>query len=202
MGLRLLHPFLRPQNVQTGSPTRLQGRKNCRRNIPPPTPSCRDSSFPRGEYHEDFFDPRTPLDACFSILPSHVSIFSKHLHPPTLVLSPPRPLCDRTVPQFFNDVVHALGGRFDRSRTGRAAQAAIAGPIPSIKIEINEGNVLKFNVLPNIDLRPIQQRMDPYVCSGRKSCFELVPELRGLIAEIPIAVFVAGREVPFLSPRA
>src|SRR5262245_25925973 len=43
--------------------------------------------------------------------------------------------------------------------------------------------------------------MDPNVCPRRKGRLELVPELRRLITEIPIAMLVTRREIAFLGPR-
>src|SRR6185295_17450938 len=116
-------------------------------------------------YVEDFSDPRTPLDACFNILPLHVPIFALQLHPTPFILRTARSLRHRSVPQLNNDVVHRLGARLDRRRAGRTAETAIAGPITLVEIEIHEGNVLELDVFPNIDLRPIQQRVDSDVCA-------------------------------------
>src|SRR4029077_1529210 len=157
-------------------------------------------AYPLG-YVEDFSDPRTPLAACFNILPLHVPVFSEQLHPAPFILRAARSLCHRGVPQLVNDVVHGLCRRSDWRRAGRTAEAAIAGPLPLVEIEIDEGNVLALDVFPNIDFRPIQQRMNSDVCPRRKSRLELIPELRRLIAEIPIAMFVTRREVAFLGSR-
>src|SRR6185295_2676578 len=100
--------------------------------------------------------------------------------------------------QLVNNVVHRFCRRFDRGRAGRAAETPIAGSLTFIEIEIDEGNVFELDVLPNIDFSPIQQRMDPDMCSWRKGRLELIPELRRLIPEIPIAMLVTRREVTFL----
>ena len=86
--------------------------------------------------------------------------------------------------------------------TGGAAQAAIPRPIPSVEIEIHEGNVLVLDVLPDVDLRPIEEWMNPNMRAGWKGGFELVPQLRRLVAEIPIAMFVARGKIPLLRPGA
>src|SRR5256885_7646149 len=137
----------------------------------------------------------------FSLSSLHVPVFSEQLHPAPFILRAARSLCHCRMPQLVNDVVHGLRCRFDRRRAGRTAETAIAGPLPFVEIEVDEGNVLDFDVFPNIDFRPIQQRMDPDMSSRGKSRLELIPELRRLIAEIPIAMFVTRREVAFLGPR-
>ena len=88
----------------------------------------------------------------------------------------------------------------DRRCAGRAAKTAITRPVPLVEIEIDEGNVLKLDVFPNVDFRPVQQRMDSDVRSRRKCRLELIPEFRRLITEIPIAMLVTGREIALLGP--
>ena len=42
------------------------------------------------------------------------------------------------------------------SRTGGAAETAVARTISLVEIEIDEGNVFEFDVFPNIDFSPIE----------------------------------------------
>src|SRR5437016_8063410 len=103
----------------------------------------------------------------FSSSSLHVPVFSEQLHPAPFILRAARSLCHRSMPQLVNDVVHGLRSRFDRRRAGRTAETAIAGPLPLIEIEIDDGNVLALDAFPTIDLRPIQQRMNSDVCPRR-----------------------------------
>src|SRR5688500_1488201 len=98
------------------------------------------------------------------------------------------------MPKFFDDVVHILGGGFDRRGTGCAAQAAIARAVTLVEIQIDEGDILELDVLPNINLGPIQQRMNADVGAGRKGRLVLIPELRRLVSEIPVSMFIPWRE--------
>src|ERR1041385_4605351 len=102
------------------------------------------------------------------------------------------------MPQLIDDVVHGLRRRCNRHRARRTTETAITGPIPFAEIEIHKRNVLELDVFPNIDLRPIQQRMDPDVSARGKRCLELIPEFGWLIAEIPVAMFVTRREISLL----
>src|SRR5690349_6207749 len=117
------------------------------------TPECsnRQPSKAAGEekpeayplrYVEDFSDPRTPLDACFNILPLHVAVFAQQLHPTPFILRTARSLRHRGMPQLVDNVVHRLRRGSDRHRAWRTTKTAIAGPIPLVEIEIHEGNVL------------------------------------------------------------
>src|SRR5687767_15828782 len=44
--------------------------------------------------------------------------------------------------------------------------------------------------------------MDPDVCPGRKRGLELIPELRRLITEIPVAMLIARGKIAFFRPGA
>src|SRR6185295_11303103 len=189
------------QNAQTSRPARPQARNNRKRSIPTrPTPSCRNSSFP-GWGTLRISMSRERSWGSFSSSSLHVSVFSQQLHPTPFILRAARSLRHRGMPQLVDNVVHGLRRGSDRHRAGRTTKTAIAGPIPLVEIEIHEGNVLELDVFPNIDLRPIQQRVDSDVCAWREGRLELIPEFRRLIAEIPITMFVTRREVSFLGSR-
>src|SRR5690349_8800701 len=136
---------------------------------------------------EDFSVPMAPVEA----ERLHVSIFSQQLHSSSFILCTARSLGDRGVAQLFDNVVNGAGGGLDRHRAGGAAQASIPGPVPLVQIEVDKGNILELDVFPDIDLRPVQERMDPNVGARRKSGLELIPQLGRLVAEIPIAVLVS-----------
>ena len=112
-------------------------------------------TYPLG-YVEDCFEPRTKLAARFSFLLLHVPIFSQQLHPSSLILRAAGSFRDGRVPQFFNNIVHVLGGRLDRRRAGRAPQAPIARTVALVKVEVNKGNILELDVFPNVDFGPVQ----------------------------------------------
>ena len=52
-----------------------------------------------------------------------------------------------------------------------------------------------LDVLPDVQLGPVEQRMDAHVRPRREVGLELVPELGRLIAHAPVVVLVARREV-------
>src|SRR2546425_8924119 len=78
----------------------------------------------------------------FSSSSLHVPVFSEQLHPAPFILRTARSLCYCGVPQLVNNVVHGLRRRFDRRRAGCAAETPVAGPVPLVEIEIDEGNIL------------------------------------------------------------
>src|SRR3990167_8417503 len=103
--------------------------------------------------------------------------------------------------QLIDDLVDRLRGRLDGRGAGCATEAPVASAIALVEIQIHEGNIFVLDVLPDIDLRPIQQRMDADMGAGRESRLELIPEFGRLIAEIPVAMLIAGRKIPFLRSR-
>ena len=103
--------------------------------------------------------------------------------------------------QFVDDLVDRLRGRLDGRGAGRATEAPVASAIALVEIQIHEGNIFVLDVLPDIDLGPIQQRMDANMGAGRESRLELIPEFGRLIAEVPVAMLIAGRKIPLLRSR-
>ena len=106
------------------------------------------------------------------------------------------------MPQLLDDLVHRLGRGFDRKGAGGAPQAPVPGAVPPIQIEVDKRDILQLDVFPNVEFGPVQQRVDPDVRALREGGFELIPEFRRLIPEVPLAVLVARRKVSFLGPRA
>ena len=108
------------------------------------------------------------------------------------------------MPQLLNDLVHRLGRGFDRKGAGGAPQAPVPGAVPPIQIEVDKRDILQLDVFPNVEFGPVQQRVDPDVRALREGGFELIPEFRRLIPEVPLAVLVAGlqRQPRLFSRRA
>src|SRR5687767_2893232 len=104
--------------------------------------------------------------------------------------------------QLFDNLIDRFRRGFDWRGAGSTAETAITSPISLVQVEVDERNTLELDVLPDIDFRPIQQRMDPDVCPGRKRGLELIPELRRLITEIPVAMLIARGKIAFFRPGA
>src|SRR2546425_11083140 len=141
---------------------------------------------------------------CFAALAmtaSHVAVFAEQLHPTAFVLRAAGALGYRGASQLLDDLVHGLGRGLDRERAGGTAQAPVAGPVSLVKVEVDDRDVLGADVFPDVDLRPVEQGMDPDVRALGEGGLELIPQLRGLLPEVPVAVFVPWREVAFLGAR-
>src|SRR5215472_2241045 len=134
-------------------------------------------------------------------LGSHVPILSQQLHPSAFILRTTRSLRNGRVPKFVDNVIHILGRGFDGKRAGGTAEAPITGSVALIEVEIDEWNVLQLDVLPDIHFGPVQQWMDSDMGPRWEVRLELIPQLRRLIAKIPVPVLVARREIALLGPR-
>src|SRR2546428_8370516 len=128
----------------------------------------------------------------------HVAVFAEQLHPAAFVLRAAGALGYRGASQLLDDLVHGLGRGLDRERARSAAQAPVAGPVALVEVEVDDRDVLSADVFPDVDLRPVEQGMDPDVRALGEGSLELVPQLRGLLPEVPVAVLVPRREVAFL----
>src|SRR5512135_18530 len=67
------------------------------------------------------------------------------------------------------------------------------------EIERHHRHALALDVAPDVDLGPVQQRMDADVAARRRIGVELVPELRRLLPEIPGAGRIARAEHALLA---
>src|SRR5260221_13622700 len=76
-----------------------------------------------------------------------------------LVLCPARAFGRLGVLELGDDVVDSGGGAGHRARAGRAAERAIAQAVAR-EIEIDHRDALAPDVAPDIELGPMQQRMD------------------------------------------
>src|SRR5437867_5832765 len=131
----------------------------------------------------------------------HVAVLAEELHPAAFVLRAAGALGYRGASQLLDNLVHGLGRGFDRERARSAAEAPVAGPLALVEVEVDDRDVLGADVLPDVDLGPVEQGVDPDVRALGERRLELVPQLRGLLPEVPIAVLVARREVAFLGAR-
>src|SRR3569832_1968255 len=100
--------------------------------------------------------------------------------------------------QLDDDLVHVTRRALDGGLAWPAAEAAVAGPCPLIVVQRHGGDVLALDVLPHVQLGPIQQRMNAHVRARREVGLELVPALGRLIADVPGVVLVPRREVALL----
>src|SRR5258706_6740614 len=131
---------------------------------------------------------------------SHVSIASEFFEGifTFLVLGAARTLGSIRAPQLLNNFAHRFGVRLDRERAGRAAQAAVTLAFAVGKIKRDHGNILALDVLPYIQLGPVEQGMDANVRPFGEIGFELVPQLRRLVFDVPLHVLVARAEITLL----
>src|SRR3546814_9303818 len=91
-----------------------------------------------------------------------------------------------------------LGG--DRRGDVAVALRAVALAVPG-QVERHDGDALAPGVEPDVQLGPVQQRVDANVGARREVGLELVPELRRLVAEVPGPALAARAEHPLLGPR-
>ena len=81
---------------------------------------------------------------------------------------------------------------------GYTAEAAVALALLVGEVERDDRDVLALDVLPDVQLGPVQQRMDADVRARLEVGLELVPQLRRLVLDVPFHVLVARAEVAFL----
>src|ERR1017187_3355886 len=118
-----------------------------------------------------------------------------------LILRPARPLRHPRPAQFFHDLVHRARLRLDRERAWITPDAPVTLPLLVREVERDDGHALTLDVLPDVQLGPVQQRMNPDVGPGLEVRLELIPQLRRLVLHVPLHVLVARAEVTFLGPR-
>src|SRR5262249_6065621 len=111
--------------------------------------------------------------------------------------------------EFGDDLVERGGVAVDREGDVLVAERAIALARPAAagaartgrEVQIDDWNALAPDVVPDVDLRPMQQRMDAQVGAFRQVGIELVPELRRLVLEVPMAGVAARAEHALLGAR-
>src|SRR3546814_13577466 len=82
----------------------------------------------------------------------------------------------------------------DRKRNADLAERAEALALAVGEIQRHDRDALALDVAPDVDLGPVQQRMDAHVHAGRQVGGEMVPQPGRLVAEIPGAVAPARAE--------
>src|SRR5512139_503203 len=138
---------------------------------------------------------------------SHVAQGAKLLHHVRLlvVLGPSRPFRGLRLPEFRDDLVHGARVRFD----GEVARHASQRPEPlSVPCEVKgaHGDPFPEDVLPDVQLRPGKEGVDPDMGLRPEGGVELVPQLGGLVLVVPLEVLVPRGENtllgagPFLVP--
>src|SRR6187549_3264477 len=131
---------------------------------------------------DELLTQRKVREACLS----HVSLAAQLFETVFSVLHAPGPLRDileRSALQFGDDVVDVLRRALDRPLARAAAEAAIARPVALVVVQRHGRDVLALDVLPDVELGPIEQRVDAQVRARREVGLELVPELRRLITD-------------------
>src|ERR1039458_3345885 len=145
----------------------------------------------------------TETGAAALIASSHVPVPPQLLERPLtlLILRSARPLRHPRAAQFLHDLMHRARLRLDRERARVTPNAPVTLPLVIGEVERDDGHALTLDVLPDVQLRPVQQRMNPDVGPGLEVRLELIPQLRRLILHVPLHVLVARAEVTFLGPR-
>src|SRR6266446_5343266 len=135
--------------------------------------------------------------------PSHVARGAQALEGVLglLVLRASGALGDGGALELGNNIVDAGGRTRHGAGAGRAAERAIAPPVAR-EIEIDHRDRLAPHIAPDVELGPMQQRVDAEMDAGRELGVEMVPELRRLVAEIPLRVLRARAEDALLGARA
>jgi hypothetical protein len=103
--------------------------------------------------------------------------------------------------QLLDDLVEGGGVARDGGGDVLVAERAVALAVPG-EVQVDHGDVLAADVAPDVELGPVQERVDPDVGAGREAGHVLVPELRRLVLEVPGVARVARAEVALLGPRA
>src|SRR6476659_2435547 len=100
--------------------------------------------------------------------------------------------------ELFDHLTNRSGRGLDGERARGAAQAPVPFALGVREVEGNDGDVFPLDVLPNVQLRPVKERMNSNVSDFLEIGVKLVPELWRLILDIPFYVFVARAEIAFL----
>jgi len=132
----------------------------------------------------------------------HMPQLPKRFHAAPFILRATSALGDRGGSQFDDDLRNRRCAGIDGSCAGYATETAIAGAAATVEIEVWEWNPFQFEIFPNIEFGPIQERMHAHMGTGGKRRLVLIPEFGWLVAKVPFPMFIAEREVAFLRPRA
>src|SRR5260370_40292460 len=118
-----------------------------------------------------------------------------------LIPSASTPLRNLGIAQLLDNLRNSACARLNWFRTGCAAQTTIPHPVPG-EVKIDDLYSLAVDVLPHVYFSPVQQRMNADVRPRIKVGLKLVPQFRRLILEVPLEVFVTGREISLFCPGA
>src|SRR5258707_4807221 len=78
--------------------------------------------------------------------------------------------------QLLNDLGDRPRLRMDRRGAGRAAEAAVALAALVGEVERDHRDALALDVLPDVELRPVQEGVHADVRVGSRVAVELIPE--------------------------
>src|ERR1035438_215225 len=111
---------------------------------------------------------------------SHVAVAPKLLESVLafLVLRPAGALGRAVVAQLLDDLAHRARLRLDGERARVTADAPVTFPLLVREVERDDGHALALDVFPDIQLRPVQQRVDADMGARLEVRLELVPQLR------------------------
>src|SRR6266853_1216975 len=118
-----------------------------------------------------------------------------------LVLGAAGALAGLGVAEFFDDLADVPGVGFDREGAGMATDAPIPLPVAVGEIERDDRDILPLDIFPDVQLRPVQERMDADVGAFLEIGLKLVPKLGWLVFDVPFHVSVARADVAFLGAR-
>ncbi len=103
----------------------------------------------------------------------------ERLHSTAFILRAPGSLGHRGAAQFGDDLRDRIRAGIDGTRAGHTAEAAITGAGAPVKIQLRQGNPFLFEVFPDIQLGPVEQRVDARMSSGGKRRLVLIPQFSG-----------------------
>src|SRR6516225_1343693 len=144
----------------------------------------------------------TALDG--SLIGSHVPVAPQRLEGALglAVLRAAGALGDLRVAKLLDDLPHASRLRGDRKCARMTPEAAVAHPIPVCEVERDDRNRLALDVLPDVELGPVEQGVHADVGPALELGLELVPHLRRLVGDVPFHLLVARAEVALLRTGA
>src|SRR5262249_10229661 len=90
----------------------------------------------------------------------HVPVFAQQFQAATFVRSAARAFGGGRHLEFGDHVINVFGAGFQGEGAGGATQTAVAGAVAAVVVEVDHFDVFELDVLPDVDLAPVQQRMD------------------------------------------
>src|ERR1035437_5346426 len=133
---------------------------------------------------------------------SHISVPTQFLEGrfTFLVLRPARPLRRPCAAQFLDDLMHRARLGLHRECARVTPNAAVTFSLLVREVERDDGDALALDIFPDVQLRPVQQRVNADMSPRLEVRLELVPQLRRLVLDVPFHVLVPRAEVAFLGP--